>query len=391
MQRTKKTLKGRIGKFLILSSKRMKKPFMYLLYVFFLTTFIIALAFQEKLGEIIWRYYWGPIAADAGGGFADGIREGYNPINTLTYGIISAIMIYLIHRLFKKLKLTVDSRLILSLVPIMVLGGLARVLEDAAVVEPPGAYLLISPLIYVWLGTIALFFVLYSNFLERRNRYEAMVLCAIPYPLILRVLWLLMPYIDINEDALWFLLIMAIFSVFHIFFVSKREYERNSSVFLYSMYFLTLMSYYAAIILARNGMPHLYEIPIIFAISLAVTMVFYTISRLTKSSFSVLFGNKINLLMIFSHMFDATATWRGVAYYSYNEKHVFSSFLMDVPYGPFLFMTAKILTILLFIYLLDVAYGKDIDDDTRNLIKMAVVVLGLAPGIRDALRIALGV
>ncbi len=391
MPRTKKTPKKKIGKFLKYPLKKMKKPFMYPVYGFFLLILVLVSMFPDKVGEFIWIYYWGPLVADARGGFVGSIKEGYNPISTLTYAILLSISIYLIHRLFRKRRMLIDSGFVVSLVPIMVLGGVARVLEDASVFITPGSYILISPLIYMWLGTIALFFVLYSDFLERRERYEAMVLCAIPYPLILRILWFLMPFSSINEDALWFISVMALFSAFHIFFVRRKEYERNSSIFLYSMYFLVLMSYYLVLTVAREGIPHPYEVPIIFAISLAGTTVFFLASRLTSAPLSELFGNRINMLLIFSHMFDATATWRGVSFYSYGEKHVLPSFLMGVPYGPLLFIVVKVLFAILFIYLLDVVYKKDMGDDARNLIKLAIIVLGLAPGIRDAVRISLGV
>ena len=73
----------------------------------------------------IWRYYWGPVVADATSGTAihNGIvaNEGYTMISEITYGILIIISLYAIYKLLKKLEITVDWRFALALMPYIIL------------------------------------------------------------------------------------------------------------------------------------------------------------------------------------------------------------------------------------------------------------------------------
>ena len=380
-----------LEKFLSTVLKKARNPVLYPLYLFIIFLGLASILFPKETWDFIWRYYWGPVVADARGMPVNGITEGYNPVSTITYGAILVLALYLVYRLFKRLNIAVSFRFIAALIPIIALGAVARVLEDVSMVKEPVSYLFISPLLYLWLSLLALSLILYSDFLEKRSKYEAMVLCMIPYPLILRMLWFFMPYMELRADVLWFILIMATFSVLHIFFVKKRDYERESSLFLYSMYALTVFSYYFAGFLERSGMEHPCEILLILLIAALMTFTFYFLAPFTSSSFwSPALKDKNNLLMIFAHALDSTATWRGISFFSYGEKHVLPSFLMQIPYGAVLFIGLKIVVILFLIYILDFLYKKDMEDSTRNLIKFAIIVLGLAPGLRDMLRLGIG-
>ena len=81
----------------------------YLILIAFLTIFIGIIIYPSLFyDQWIWKYYWGPVVADAQGGIAthNGIQaqEGYTYISEITYGILIILALYGIYKLLKKLK-----------------------------------------------------------------------------------------------------------------------------------------------------------------------------------------------------------------------------------------------------------------------------------------------
>ena len=72
----------------------------------------------------------------------------YNTYNTIFYGLVFFLMFMLVHELLEKWQIEIDERFVISAIPLVILGGVSRVLEDADGFEPPIQYLFISPLIY---------------------------------------------------------------------------------------------------------------------------------------------------------------------------------------------------------------------------------------------------
>jgi uncharacterized membrane protein len=76
---------------------------------------------------------------------------------------------------------------------------------------------------------------------------------------------------------------------------------------------------------------------------------------------------------------------------NYIEKHPASDFIMDL--WPPLFPIIKFLLIILVIYVFDVIYKDELIEYERliNLLKIGIFILGFAPGLRDLLRVVIGV
>jgi uncharacterized membrane protein len=121
----------------------------------------------------------------------------------------------------------------------------------------------------------------------------------------------------------------------------------------------------------------------------------------------LIFAGGLNASLVFAHMIDGVSTWVALkdplnfGIPPYSEKHPFSDFLLRY-LGGFLYPLAKLLMIVVVIWLLDRELeGRKEDeagagrlDDERNLVglvKMAIFVLGFGPGLRDLLRLAMGV
>ncbi len=98
--------------------------------------------------------------------------------------------------------------------------------------------------------------------------------------------------------------------------------------------------------------------------------------------------NKYNLAILYSHMIDASSTYIGVDCFGYYEKHVVPTYLIDLTGTAAIMYPLKLLVLLPVLSILDQSLE---DKSLRNLTKLALIVLGLAPAIRNTLRLTLGI
>ena len=113
--------------------------------------------------------------------------------------------------------------------------------------------------------------------------------------------------------------------------------------------------------------------------------------KLEKGSFSLfdknLYDGKINLSIISAHLFDASTTFIAVDYYGYFEQHVLPDFIYNLTGTAITMFPLKIIVISFGLYLVD----KYIDDEIiSGTLKLAIFILGLAPGLRNFLTLAIG-
>jgi uncharacterized membrane protein len=116
----------------------------------------------------------------------------------------------------------------------------------------------------------------------------------------------------------------------------------------------------------------------------------------------------INLLLVFSQMLDGFATALGIDLLGYIEKHVLSARVIDAfrdfstdlgwafgaSYPTFLaFAPVKLLVSLLVVYAIDVHSREDARSHPTmiGLVKFAIIMVGIGPGVRDFTRMSLGV
>jgi uncharacterized membrane protein len=99
------------------------------------------------------------------------------------------------------------------------------------------------------------------------------------------------------------------------------------------------------------------------------------------------FYGKINLSIISAHFFDASSTFIAVDYYGYFEQHVLPNSIYNLSGTAITMFPLKIIVICAGLYLID----KYIDDELiAGTLKLAIFILGLAPGLRNFLSLAMG-
>lgn len=101
------------------------------------------------------------------------------------------------------------------------------------------------------------------------------------------------------------------------------------------------------------------------------------------------------ILAAFAHSLDGAATFVSIDIFSriagaqYFEQHVFTNIISVVFGGFWAFYAIKILFATGAVWLLDRDSG--LKDDELNYVILLIIIFGLAPGVRDALRLLCGV
>lgn len=158
----------------------------------------LSFLFPERFyDQFIWKYFWGPIVADAHGvsqvgrfggktfipsAGVDGsvtAEPGYTIISTLTYGAILVFALIGARVAFQYIEYDFSKETVLSFVPLMFFGGLIRVAEDLNVfvyvstdkfiIPFPYSSLVISPIIYFVLFGVGIVILLLSDRIARNT------------------------------------------------------------------------------------------------------------------------------------------------------------------------------------------------------------------------------
>lgn len=378
-----------------------------LIWVFLLVgsflSFLAGLVFLPELfwDDFLWRYFWGPVVADAKGHPVDGISSGYNPVNTFFYGLILIIAFFGIYKLIIYLDVRIDRKYVYSLLPWIVLGGSLRSLQDAGLFETPLDKFLITPLIYFLLGLSALSLLVLGAYLSELDFDEKerifRILVLLPIPLIYIVLrgWLAF------HSPLSFLIIFGGISLSYILGSKYFKMDEKYLFFSYGITLLLLSLSYNGYYIIFNSGTNAMEAILIPLISVGVTSLFLSalwvldhtfLGDKDKSQFQ-LFVLPLNLLITWAHLFDSTATYRGIVNYGYSEKHVVPSLFIEATGTSLIMFPLKMILILAVIYSLDVYLKEEFSESgvLKIFLKFLIIILGAAPAVRNTLRLAMGV
>ena len=100
-------------------------------------------------------------------------------------------------------------------------------------------------------------------------------------------------------------------------------------------------------------------------------------------------SDRLNLVILYAHMLDASSTYVGVDWFGYTEKHVLPNFLIGLTGMALVMYPMKLLILIPVLALIDDALKAD--PSLKNLTKLALLTLGLAPALRNTIRLTLGI
>ena len=285
------------------------------------------------ISDFLYKYYIYPVL----------YNEPYNIVETLTYAIILILGVYLLYRWFSNSAwlaehgITFDSSFVLATLPYVVLGGVLRVIQDTGMISGDWQFLIVTPPIYfvLFFFTLAMIFVggtLWKN--------------------------------DLIKDFLSFYAFIGCMAIFVI-----------------------------SLILLSWGMAHahvnLFIMAIILLMALTATVLVWGCMRYILSWEYV--QDPLYIALIFGQMLDASATSYGLTFHPavhYIEQHVVGSNLIAMTGTAFVMYPLKLLILFPAIYIMQL-YRKEANTVFWHLVLLAMIVVGLAPGVRDMIRMVL--
>ncbi|HUU76065.1 MAG TPA: DUF63 family protein [Methanoregulaceae archaeon] len=277
--------------------------------------------------EFIYKYYIDPIR----------YGQPYNIVDTLTYALILIVSIYILYRWFSRSKMiTIDGNFVLATLPYVVLGGLLRVVQDTGMITSDFQYLLITPLIYF----VLFFFTAGTLVITSSCQKAALIKDYIPY------------YVAAGVAAC----LVA-----------------GGVLLLFGL---------------ENGIVDLGVAAFIIALAVVTTALVYTAMRyLLRWAYA---GDPLYLALIIGQMLDASATSYGIDFHplDYVEVHVVGSNLIAWTGTAFSMFPLKLLVIFPGIYILE-RFRNEGAPVLWHLILLAMITVGLAPGVRDMVRMML--
>ncbi|MBP2029179.1 putative membrane protein [Methanohalophilus levihalophilus] len=277
----------------------------------------------DQLVQFINRYYIDPVIYDSG----------YNPVNTITWGLILGICVFGVVKLLQKMDVKIDDRFIYSVIPFVFAGSSLRVLEDAGIFSAPLSYLFITPNIYFVVFIVTTICLIFSkklfDFGKIRNWHRLFS----------------------GIGLLWFLCNLVTLLYF-------EDIQRPDA--------------FLAIVLFGSGLAFL----------------IYYIS--TKAKFSII-TDRVNFTILWVHLLDASSTFVGVDFLGYYEKHVVPAYLIDLTGTALVMFPLKLAIFLPVIYILDSQFKDEESISLTTFVKMVIIVLGLSPACRNTLRMTLGI
>lgn len=249
---------------------------------------------------------------------------GFNYINTVTYALIALVILYAFYQIFKKLNIKIDMNFFWALLPFIVLGATTRAFVDHEYITY--SFWTVTPGVYLMIASVflAAFAVAYT--LQHFRKYPWTKTC-------MYIGWVL---VAIN-----------------VFLASPKVEFAN-----------------------------LWGAAAIVGLATGICLLLYFIFRFTKKELT----EKIVFLPFIAHMLDASATFIGVDFFGYWEKHPVTRGVSELAGTTAVFYLLKLLFLIPLVYLLT----KEIKDkNLKNYLLLIVVTLGLAEGLRDLITIIL--
>jgi uncharacterized membrane protein len=285
------------------------------------------------ISDFIYKYYIDPIR----------MGQPYNIVDTLTYALILVLGVYLLYRWMSQstwlsdIGFKIDARFILATLPYVVLGGLLRVVQDTGMITGDFQFLLVTPLIYF----VLFFFTISMLFLSRYLTLQGF-----------------------TKSFLTFYTFAGIMSAFVVLLVLFAWGINYAHVDLFILAVIPLMA-------------------------LAATFLVWACMRYILRWEYV--TDPLYLILIFGQLLDASATSYGIDLHPsvrYIEQHVVGSGLIELTHTAFVMFPLKLVVLFPAIYIMEL-YRKEANPAFWHLVLLAMIVVGLAPGIRDMMRMVL--
>ena len=413
-----------------------------LLSLFGLISIIIAaglvLAPDLFWDDFIKEYIWDPIVKDAG---SSGDAS-YSQINTIVYILTMIAAVIVFQALFRKWQLPVDDRMVWALIAWVVLAPVLRVMEDADYFKEGIDVLFISPLIHIhlagWLILSA-----FIGHIGKRNQISILSMLLVAYIAFTGLL--VLPSVHVHDTGQFWILGGSIAGAVMIAVVIHNTWDWHEiprSMLAFAMGLITMgLGHWAQLastpwVQDSGLLPRDNDIlwPVLVVVVLPA-MITWAVWRQGVEDLNQLrlTGHEVGLIpdgmtldewesedrsnhpvemlsprgilatpmvagMLFGQLCDGLATMVGIDYFGYSEKHPLSDAVIQLGgsldilgEGAWLFFLVKATLAGLIVWMFSQLRVESRQQHLRVLIVLAVMIVGMAPGLRDIGRLILGV
>jgi uncharacterized membrane protein len=247
----------------------------------------------------------------------------YTLPGTITYGIILVLAVLGTYKLLRYLKIDIDKKFLIGILPFIIYGGWTRALRDHML----GIYqnnLFCSPPIYFFIFIIALASLLLGLLIQK-----------------------------ITKDKKKFSYEKPMLIIGILFLLYNLSLTKIANIFGFS-FVLLLVSFWGLVFLGINHLkPKLLSIE--------------------------------NAGILTAHLLDASSTFTALTFFGYYEQHVLPTFLINI-FGPWIMFPLKIIVVWFVLLMID--RSKE-DIFFKRFLKIIILILGLALGIRDFLTLSI--
>lgn len=254
----------------------------------------------------------------------------YNLVNTVLFAVLALIAAYLIYRGLKRFGVRIDEWFFYAILPFVVFGGALRVVVDAGIL--PRAVTLFSATLY--------------------------------------------PFVTPGIYVFTFAVVILVLISARI--ASKRFGADFAKTVFATSVFLACVSLTPLAFLFKNWL----FFAAILALALLALIVFSEFSKKRG-----LRASALEKITVFAQSLDGAATFVGVQFAGYWEQQLLSGFVFNFG-GPIAFFLLKVAFAFVVV---EVLRDEKVEKQQRAYLLLLVTIFGLAPGVRDALRILCGV
>ncbi len=315
---------------------------------------------KEIIENIINQYFIQPILTNTG----------YNLVNTLVFAIIAIVISFgFLYPFLNKKGVKFNSKFILSLIPFILIGIGLRVLEDQKILQR-----CVNPLEY----------------------------CFYTY-----------------TPGIWILVAaITIFSLLIAFFLAKKLNKDFHLIFALIGSIIALPIILFDLSLFKENFGFLGVIGTAIVTSILVIYLF----KFLKPVLGIdVYSSSLNKIALIAQTLDGSATFIALQFFKCGEQHVVSNLIIQL-FSPVSFLIIKVLFVTIFLWALDDYLKKESSKSTQEkakpqitfigksgfgfigaylnqyevnenligFIKMFIIIIGLAPGLRDLFTLAIG-
>jgi uncharacterized membrane protein len=345
------------------------------------------------MADIFQEYFVNPIL----------VNGWFNPVNTLLWGLILVVAAFLVYaRLLRKMRVKVDRYFALAILPFVFWASSTRVLRDmfyglarqASAGSPEflsdiayqtgliqqQAFLYISGFIPIL--PVAGFFSWIVTFFPTPGSYVFTFLFALAC-LLLGLGIQKLTSKTAHSKGRWPRRLR-----------SAKENEGDKSrlpaiVYWKPMFLTGLVACIINVLMIPLANP--WGLGMILGITACFAAVFFSFTFLHEKKIvkwkPLGVFSRPNSSLLSVHMLDSSATFVSVMFFGYVEQHPVPRFFIESA-GGWTFFALKLAVLLPSLYIID-KYAED--KEFRTFLKIVILILGLAPGLRDAIRLAAGV